>query len=47
MALDLITYCENEKVPFRTFENFYDILETVKAIVEGKLSVTDAATGRA
>lgn len=44
---DLITYCENEKVPFRTFENFYDILETVKAIVEGKLSVTDAATGRA
>ena len=43
---DLVTFCENESVPFTTFENFHDILETVKAIHEGKLSVKEAATGR-
>lgn len=43
---DLVTYCENEKVPFTTFEDFSEILDTVKAIAAGTLSVKDAATGR-
>lgn len=43
---DLVTYCENEKVPFRTFHNFSDIHQTVKDIVEGKLTVKEAAVGR-
>ncbi|KAK3687803.1 HAD-like domain-containing protein [Podospora appendiculata] len=43
---DLVTYCENQRVPFTTFENFSEILSTVKDIVAGKLSVKDAATGR-
>lgn len=45
-ASDLVSYCEREMVPFRTFENFSDILATVKNIVAGKLSVSAAATGR-
>ena len=44
--LDLVTFCENEKVPFQTFDDFSDIHNTVKNIVAGKLSVTEAATGR-
>jgi 2-hydroxy-3-keto-5-methylthiopentenyl-1-phosphate phosphatase len=43
---DLVTYCEKEKVPFTTFNDFSDIHNTVKDIVAGKLSVTEAATGR-
>ncbi|KAL2164987.1 hypothetical protein VTH06DRAFT_283 [Thermothelomyces fergusii] len=43
---DLVTYCENEKVPFRTFHSFADIHETVQAIAEGKLTVAEAAVGR-
>jgi 2-hydroxy-3-keto-5-methylthiopentenyl-1-phosphate phosphatase len=43
---DLVTYCEREKVPFTTFDNFSEILDTVKAIAAGTLSVKDAATGR-
>ncbi|KAL2258232.1 hypothetical protein VTK26DRAFT_8536 [Humicola hyalothermophila] len=43
---DLVTYCENEKVPFTTFNDFSEIHATVKDIVEGRLSVKDAATGR-
>lgn len=43
---DLVTYCENQGVPFTTFTNFYEILDEVKAIVEGKISVKDAAKGR-
>ncbi|KAK5661232.1 hypothetical protein OQA88_11125 [Cercophora sp. LCS_1] len=43
---DLVTYCENEKVPFTTFETFADILATVKEVVAGKLDVEAAATGR-
>ena len=43
---DLVTFCEREKVPFRTFRNFYDILTTVKDIAAGKLSVKEAASGR-
>jgi 2-hydroxy-3-keto-5-methylthiopentenyl-1-phosphate phosphatase len=44
---DLITYCENEKVPFKTFENFSEILGIMKGIVAGKISVKDVAAGRA
>ncbi|KAK3390729.1 HAD-like domain-containing protein [Podospora didyma] len=43
---DLVTYCENENVPFTTFNDFSEILATVKNIMAGKLSVKDAATGR-
>ncbi|KAM7186323.1 HAD-like domain containing protein [Rhypophila sp. PSN 637] len=43
---DLVAYCETQGVPFTTFTNFYEILDEVKAIVEGKISVEDAAKGR-
>ncbi|KAL2131877.1 hypothetical protein VTI74DRAFT_4489 [Chaetomium olivicolor] len=43
---DLITYCEKENVPFTTFNDFSDILATVKDIVAGKLTVKEAAVGR-
>ncbi|KAL2267308.1 hypothetical protein VTJ83DRAFT_4585 [Remersonia thermophila] len=43
---DLIRYCENESVPFTTFNDFSDIHATVKDIVEGKLNVKEAAVGR-
>jgi len=40
---DLVTYCENEKVTFKTFENFSEILGVMKDIVAGKISVKDVA----
>ncbi|KAK4110806.1 hypothetical protein N656DRAFT_180412 [Canariomyces notabilis] len=43
---DLVTYCEKERVPFKTFQNFSDILATVKEIVAGRITVKQAATGR-
>lgn len=43
---DLVTYCENESVPFTTFQDFYGILATVKDIVAGRITVEEAATGR-
>lgn len=47
MIVDLVTYCEKENVPFTTFKDFSDILSKVKDVVSGKLSMKDAATGRA
>ncbi|KAK4134585.1 hypothetical protein BT67DRAFT_379623 [Trichocladium antarcticum] len=43
---DLVTYCEKEHVPFTTFHDFSEIHDTVKRIVEGRLTVKEAATGR-
>ncbi|KAI2624335.1 HAD-like domain-containing protein [Hypoxylon sp. NC1633] len=43
---DLVTYCENEKVPFVTFNDFSDIHKVVADVVEGKISVKEAAKGR-
>lgn len=43
---DLVTYCENENVPFTTFKDFSDILKDVQDVVSGKVSVKDVATGR-
>ncbi|KAK3352244.1 HAD-like domain-containing protein [Lasiosphaeria hispida] len=43
---DLVTYCENENVPFTTFEDFSEIHAIVEDIVAGKIKVKDAATGR-
>ncbi|GAB1319657.1 hypothetical protein MFIFM68171_09867 [Madurella fahalii] len=43
---DLVTYCENEHVPFTTFEDFSGILATVKDIAAGRITVKEAATGR-
>ncbi|KAI1739615.1 HAD-like domain-containing protein [Xylaria scruposa] len=42
---DLVTYCENEKVPFTVFHDFSDIHKIVQDVVEGKMSVQQAATG--
>lgn len=41
--LDLVRYCVRENVPFTVFEDWSEILAKVKAIVEGKTSVEDAA----
>ncbi|KAI5868698.1 HAD-like domain-containing protein [Durotheca rogersii] len=43
---DLVTYCEHEKAPFVTFNNFSEIHETVASILDGKISVKEAAVGR-
>ncbi|KAI0111779.1 HAD-like domain-containing protein [Daldinia grandis] len=43
---DLVTYCENEKVPFVTFNDFSDIHKIVADVVEGKITVKEAAKGR-
>ncbi|KAF6786834.1 phosphoserine phosphatase [Colletotrichum sojae] len=43
---DLVSWCERENVSFVTFNDFSDIMETVKQIVDGKVSVKDAARGR-
>ncbi|KAI2771546.1 HAD-like domain-containing protein [Daldinia loculata] len=43
---DLVTYCENEKVPFVTFNDFSDIHKIVADVVEGKITVQEAAKGR-
>jgi hypothetical protein len=44
-ALDLVWYCDKEKVPYRTFNNYSDILAVMKDIVGGKVSVEEAAKG--
>ena len=44
--VDLVLYCEREKVPFVTFEDFSSIHETVKAVVEGKTTCEAEAKGR-
>ncbi|KAG8428611.1 hypothetical protein J3459_002567 [Metarhizium acridum] len=43
---DLVTWCENEKVPFVTFKDWTSITQTVKDIAAGKITVQDAAKGR-
>ncbi|SPN99900.1 related to Phosphoserine phosphatase [Cephalotrichum gorgonifer] len=43
---DLVSYCEREKVPFVTFNDFHSIHETVKAIVEGRTTTQAEAKGR-
>ncbi|KAG6049426.1 hypothetical protein E4U17_006838 [Claviceps sp. LM77 group G4] len=43
---DLVTYCENEHVPFVTFKDWTSISQTVKDIAAGKITVADAAKGR-
>lgn len=43
---DLVTYCENEKVPFVTFRDWTTITQTCKDIAAGKTTVQEAAKGR-
>ena len=43
---DLVTYCENEKVPFVTFRDWTTITQTCKDIAAGKITVQEAAKGR-
>lgn len=40
---DLVTYCEREGMPFTIFEDWSSILETTKAIYEGKVSLKKVA----
>ena len=42
-SADLVRYCVKENVPFTEFEDWSSILREVKAIVEGRKSVQDAA----
>lgn len=46
IIIDLVTWCENEKVPFVTFRDWSSISQTVKDIVAGTITVQDAARGR-
>lgn len=41
-----MTWCELEKVPFVTFNDWTSISQTVKDIVAGKITVQEAAKGR-
>jgi len=41
--LDLVNYCVRENVPFTLFEDWSIILSKVKEIVEGKVTVQQAA----
>ncbi|KAL7627398.1 hypothetical protein AAE478_001591 [Parahypoxylon ruwenzoriense] len=43
---DLVTFCEHQKVPFVTFNDFSEIHNTVREVLEGKTSVKEAAVGR-
>ncbi|EGX95349.1 Phosphoserine phosphatase [Cordyceps militaris CM01] len=43
---DLVTWCENAKVPFVTFRDWTSIGQTVKDIVAGNITLQDAARGR-
>lgn len=45
-STDLVTWCENENVPFVTFRDWSSITQTVKDIAAGTVSVKDAARGR-
>jgi hypothetical protein len=42
-AVDLISYCARENVPFTVFEDWSDILKEVKRIVAGETTVKQAA----
>ncbi|KXJ85510.1 HAD-like domain-containing protein [Microdochium bolleyi] len=42
---DLVNYCVRENVPFTVFHDFGDIHRIVKDVVEGKVSVQEAAKG--
>ena len=41
---DLVVYCEREGVPFTVFEDWSSILDTTKAIFEGRTTVKEVAT---
>ncbi len=40
---DLIVYCEREGIPFTVFEDWRSILDTTKAIFDGKTTVQKVA----
>lgn len=44
--IDLVDYCENEKIPFVTFRDWSTILQTCMDIDAGKITVQEAAKGR-
>lgn len=40
---DLIRYCVEKDVPFTVFEDWSSVLDKVKEIVEGRMTVQEAA----
>ncbi|KAK6497670.1 hypothetical protein TWF481_012075 [Arthrobotrys musiformis] len=40
-GMDLVTYCEREGVPYTTFEDFQDIWNGVRDVVEGKKTIDE------
>ncbi|KAI0132081.1 HAD-like domain-containing protein [Xylariales sp. AK1849] len=43
---DLVTYCIRENVPYTEFHDFSDIHKVVKKVVDGEMTVKDAAVNR-
>lgn len=43
MQLDLVNYCKRENVPYTEFHDFGDIHKIVKRVVEGDITVQEAA----
>lgn len=43
---DLVKYCEREGMPFTVFHDFGDIHAVVQSVVDGKMTVQQAATGK-
>ncbi|KAK8140942.1 hypothetical protein G3M48_001301 [Beauveria asiatica] len=43
---DLVTWCENAKIPFVTFRDWTSIGQTVKDIASGTITLQEAARGR-
>ncbi|KAM3506256.1 hypothetical protein MY10362_002476 [Beauveria mimosiformis] len=43
---DLVSWCENAKIPFVTFRDFSSISQTVKDIASGNITLQEAARGR-
>ncbi|KAI0159105.1 HAD-like domain-containing protein [Pestalotiopsis sp. NC0098] len=43
---DLVMYCDREKVPYTVFNDFGDIHKVVKSVVDGEITVQDAAVNK-
>jgi 2-hydroxy-3-keto-5-methylthiopentenyl-1-phosphate phosphatase len=41
-----VTYCEKENVPYTVFHDFSDIHKVVKKVVDGEMTVKEAALNR-
>lgn len=43
---DLVSYCDREKVPYTVFNDFGDIHKVVKSVVDGEITVQQAAVNK-